>query len=122
MPDPMPNESHDDFMERCIPMLISEGRPQDQAVAVCNSMFEDAHKKAVNYSVKCLKQSADSATVAGYGVIYGGEDLDGENFQPDTDFMLDLVPVKLVMYDHAMQDEVTHVVGKATATPDNNGL
>ena len=48
-------------------------------------------------------KTADTATVAGYGVIFGGTDLDGETFGADTDFMLDLVPQKPVLYDHAMR-------------------
>lgn len=64
----------------------------------------------------------EKAVVAGYGVIYGGDDLEGENFQQDTDFMLDLVPVKLVFYDHTLQAEVKHVLGNAAVTPTDVGL
>lgn len=64
----------------------------------------------------------NTAVVAGYGVIYGGEDLEGETFVKDTDFMLDLVPSKLVFYDHTLQAEVKHMLGNASVTPDENGL
>lgn len=49
-------------------------------------------------------------TVAGWGVVYGGMDLYGETFTPDTDFMLDLVPAKPVLYDHAL-GQVKHFIG-----------
>ena len=52
-------------------------------------------------------------TVAGWGVTFGGRDLDGETFTPQTEFMLDLVPVKPVLYDHA-QRKVKHFLGKVT--------
>lgn len=55
---------------------------------------------------------ADSVTVAGYGVIFGGKDMQGESFSPETDFSLDLVPRKPVFYDHRM-DEVKHALGFA---------
>ena len=42
MPEVKENESRADFLERCIPQLIEEGREQDQATAICASMWEDA--------------------------------------------------------------------------------
>lgn len=44
MPDPRPGEGREEFLDRCIPMLIDEGREPDQAVAVCISMYEDRIK------------------------------------------------------------------------------
>jgi len=61
-----------------------------------------------------IKAMTDTtATVAGYGVIYGGSDLEGESFSKSTDFMLDLAPSKLVLYDHSL-GEVKHFIGKTT--------
>jgi hypothetical protein len=40
MPTPNDGESRDDFMDRCIPQVISEGKEQDQAVAICSSLYE----------------------------------------------------------------------------------
>ncbi len=69
-----------------------------------------------------IKNTTDeTVTVAGYGVVFGGIDLDGETFTKDTDFMPDLVPEKLVMYDHAQA--VKNVIGKtASVEPDEFGL
>jgi len=41
-------------------------------------------------------------TIAGYGVVFGGKDLYDETFTPETDFMLDLVPVKPVYFNHTL--------------------
>ncbi len=60
-------------------------------------------------AVKAL--SSDVAVVAGYGVLFGGEDLTGERFTHETDFLFDLVPVKPVYYDHTLQD-VKHQIGR----------
>ena len=65
-------------------------------------------------AVKIIEKTDDYAIVGGYGVIFGGEDLEGETFTPDTDFMPDLVPVKLVMYDHSLS-EVKNFIGKTTS-------
>lgn len=46
MPDPRPGESRDDFLDRCIPQVIEEGREPDQAVAMCVSYYEGYKDKA----------------------------------------------------------------------------
>jgi phage head maturation protease len=75
--------------------------------------------KTTQVGIKTLTDS--TVTVAGYGVVYGGTDLEGEQFGPDTDFMLDLVPAKLVLYDHGAQ--LKHVIGKtANVVADDYGL
>ena len=74
------------------------------------------------YAVKVISQDDDTVTVGGYGVIFGGVDLEGETFSADTDFMPDLVPVKLVMYDHGLQKAVRHTLGKASETVDKIGI
>ncbi len=45
-------------------------------------------------------------TVGGYGILWGGADLGGETFQPDTDLALDMVPVKTVYYDHTLDPTI----------------
>ena len=41
MPTPRKDEDRNDFMQRCVPQVIDEGRPQDQAVAMCNQIWRD---------------------------------------------------------------------------------
>ena len=67
--------------------------------------------KSATAHVKAVTDT--TVTVAGYGVIFGGADLEGETFAPETDYMLDLAPVKLVFYDHTLGD-VKHAIGKTT--------
>ena len=75
-----------------------------------------------DYAVKILKQDDETVTVGGYGVVFGGVDLEGETFDADTDFMPGLVPVKLVMYDHGFQEKVRHVLGDAKETIHEAGI
>lgn len=52
MPKPKPSEeSRSDWMKRCVPVLIEEGRDQDQAVAICSSMWDRAKtgEKALDF-------------------------------------------------------------------------
>lgn len=41
MPNPNNFDSEDDFMGECIPQLVDEGKDQDQAVAICSSMWRN---------------------------------------------------------------------------------
>jgi HK97 family phage major capsid protein len=78
----------------------------------------------MNNAVKILDMTDDAATVGGYGVLFGGVDLDGETFTADTDYRMDLVPTKLVFYDH-MAREVKHqlgTVGNDNIKADDKGI
>jgi len=44
MPKPKQGESKDDYISRCVPIVLEEGTAEsnDQAVAICSSMYDDA--------------------------------------------------------------------------------
>ena len=44
MPSVQKGEKKDHYMKRCVPMLIKEGKKQEQAVAQCLSMFKQKWK------------------------------------------------------------------------------
>jgi ATP-dependent protease ClpP protease subunit len=48
MPTPRENETEDEFVERCIPIVIKEGNAEDgeQAAAICHSMWREDKKEA----------------------------------------------------------------------------
>ena len=59
---PTAGESQSDFMGRCVPVLIDEGKEQDQAVAVCISMYEQGFSKNMEFeSYTDYPQSATEA-------------------------------------------------------------
>ena len=39
MPTPHKGEARSEFLSRCVPMLMHEGRKQPQAVAICYSLY-----------------------------------------------------------------------------------
>lgn len=48
MPKPKKNESKENWLKRCIPRLLEEGKDKDQAIAICMSQWEirsDRYKK-----------------------------------------------------------------------------
>lgn len=59
IPQPQPNESENDFMSRCIDILVNEGTEQEQAIAICNSQWEERkmiHCKALNKDFSSKKE------------------------------------------------------------------
>lgn len=50
MPTVKPGESKEDWMKRCVPIVISEGTAKDnvQATAICSSMFGKGDKKDIS--------------------------------------------------------------------------
>lgn len=44
MPKPTTGESEDDFMSRCVPQLLDEGKDRDQAIAECLNLYRE-HKE-----------------------------------------------------------------------------
>ena len=44
MPTPKKYEKKKDFMNRCIPEVVREGKKTDQAIAQCSSIFENRKK------------------------------------------------------------------------------
>lgn len=65
-------------------------------------------------TVKTLALSPTAARVGGYGVIFGGQDLQGETFSAETDFKLHWNPQPVVLYDHTL-NEPQHELGTVVA-------
>lgn len=59
IPAPNQNESRDDFMSRCISFVMNEGTEQEQAIAICNTQWEENKMikcKALNKSFETKKE------------------------------------------------------------------
>lgn len=79
MPTPNPGESRDDFVSRCIPIVIEEGTPEDQAQAICFSMYEDG-KQAGSNPPQRKEIAFDNFQVKQSDVIVDGEELEVATF------------------------------------------
>jgi phage head maturation protease len=74
-------------------------------------------------AIKILNETDDSFTVGGYGIVFGGVDIEGETFTKDTDFWLPSVPTKAVFYDHSAGQKMPVVVGETVKeVPDDVGV
>jgi HK97 family phage prohead protease len=88
MPTPNTGESRDDFMSRCIPELTeTEGREQEQAVAMCASFWSESRKQLELLSPPTNEQNM-TAMDARQAVIDQGHKFSKEHavyFQPAPD-------------------------------------
>ena len=86
MPTPRRGESQDDFISRCIPIVLDDGTADDnqQAAAICYSMWRD--KNIMTNELKTIGKTDDEIRVANYMVLFGGKDLTDEYFTENTEF------------------------------------
>jgi len=104
-----------------------EGPGKQEAIRKLRALYEaegmDVPAKA--WEVAQVKARDGAPVLAGYGIVWGGQDLDGEHFTPDTDFWFDrLTETPMVLYQHGLDDAVMKsVVGQVvTKVPDDIGL
>jgi hypothetical protein len=144
MPIPQSGESRDEFISRCIPVVLNDGtaESQDQAVAICSSLWSESRSKDPfaapdeilhSQPVKVYVRKEDGTYKlevlgAPYGGHLDGKDADGEFFSPQTNFMLDIGDRRPVLYYHGRDpdghmEKQVEVIGTATATRrDTQGL
>ena len=48
---PKAGETREEYLEYCIPVEIKSGKDQDQAVAICNSMWENRNMKRTTQQI-----------------------------------------------------------------------
>lgn len=99
MPEPRPDEEKDEFIERCVPIVIDEGTAKDgkQAYAICLSMWEKAQEERAEDSprtraaggfIRAYREDTADGTLSFVastaGVKRDGLDLDPERWMLDN--------------------------------------
>jgi hypothetical protein len=63
---PRAGEEKDEFLGRCIPVYVKEGKPQDQAVAICYSMWRRKDEERIIKKIDMyLDETEGGATTSG---------------------------------------------------------
>lgn len=65
MPTVKAGESKQEFVSRCIPILMDEGKEQKQAIAICYSMYERKNESLMGRLNRLIKDEISGGTVAG---------------------------------------------------------
>ena len=76
--EPNQGESQSDFMNRCIPILVGEGKDQDQAVAICYKYYE-GNSQAFRFDKQQDKQIITGCLMVADMPIYR-KDPDGKEY------------------------------------------
>jgi hypothetical protein len=111
MPQIEPGEEQEHWMERCVPMMVEEGRDQEQAVAVCMQMFRDGQKAEEAPDIttaQALKAVGDwevEVLAVPFGGPKGGKDSHGEFFDAKSDVGLAKAVSPYVHYYHGFTPE-----------------
>lgn len=67
IPKPISNESQNEYMGRCVSFLINEGTPQEQAIAICSTNWDN--KKSRKMQHKIYKSSVNDINNKGEVII-----------------------------------------------------
>jgi ATP-dependent Clp endopeptidase proteolytic subunit ClpP len=105
MPTPKKGEKEDDFVDRCIPIVIEEGTADDgeQAAAICHSIWEESKKKkdSAKGDMKMkwyeIKNKSEKAEIWIYEEI--GGDFWGEGGITAKSFQKELAEIKASQID-----------------------
>ena len=92
MPDVKPNESREDFVKRCIPIVLDEGTAKNpsQATAICNSMYDNRNKednkqlefKNLSFNIQETKEDEKYFIIKGYAAAVNNIDLGDDKIVP----------------------------------------
>jgi uncharacterized protein len=117
MPKPHDGESKEEFMGRCIPQLIDEGKEQDQAVAVCSSLYDNKDKAVgeINmetkyFSLEVKSSDKEERTLEGIATSQI-VDRDGDVVMVDGIDLKNFKKNPLILWAH---DYSSPPIGKAT--------
>lgn len=76
-PKPKDGEGRDAYLGRCVPFYVNEGREQDQAVAICSSLFEQSSggnsMTVTTTELTITADMDDAAVLAAYEAICLGK-------------------------------------------------
>ena len=127
MPKPGKDETQEEFIERCMPIVIGEGKDQDQAAAICYSLWRERDSKAVDetlvYPGGEVKALGDGR-VGGYLVRFTNPDdvdLEGEYFDAATDY--GTARESAAYYNHGMDARIgKRTLGTGALKSDDVGV
>jgi len=132
MPIPIPtyDEQRNEYISRCVSFLRDEGRPEDEAVAICIDKWNENNKEMKNYKTKTLiSEISDvdvkSGIVTGYFSAFNNVDKDKDMIVPGAfkKTISDRGPKGKNEIYHLLQHDIYQPLGKPrTLKEDNYGL
>lgn len=116
MPTPKEGESKQEFVDRCIPIVLEEGTAEDgsQANAICHSIWEQHQKglspmyairRTILEPIKSFEAQDGKTKYRAMAVRFGSKeetDWYGTYFNKDTEYYLDWFKSRPWVYDHGL--------------------
>lgn len=95
---------------------------RQRLLAQARRLLEGAQSKSL--AAKVLRTTDDTLVIGGWGVVFGGQDLEGDEFTTETDFWLDRLPgPKPVLFEHSFDPVLgLKVLGQARVEVRDDGL
>lgn len=112
MPTPKQGEKRNEYMARCIPMVMKEGHTQEQAKGECAGMWESHHggkSMMSRRSVPLAVEEVSTNRYKAYVVMFGDADhldLEGTYFNKNTAFHLDWFKTRPWLYHHGLNPDM----------------
>lgn len=112
--NPHKGEHKDEFLQRCIPFVIGEGKESDQAVAICNSLWEQHFEVIYNREqIKMQIVSEDQRIISGPLIladmlIYRNNQAFGEHYVKFTAETIKQIAIKFAKRKNADKVNVMH--------------
>lgn len=100
----------------------------DSVVSLLNESMKasdkifDAKRNTSDPFLSVKEVTPDHYAVGGYGVIFGGKDLDGDTFFPSTDYWLDRIISKKTYYNHRRGNLDFPIGNTVKEAPDKYGI
>ena len=113
MPDISNYDNEQDWMKVCVPKMMNEGKPNEQAVAICMSQWAD---KADAAKYRALFTEAVKAVgdweLDVKPVPFNRPDSDQQWFDENTDIMENAFQTPLIVYQHGIKQGAKSIDGK----------
>lgn len=109
MPRPRNDENKQEFINRCVPILIDEGKDKDQATATCSGLWENRDKRLISVPIRSMPMPNGTKRYRAYAVTFNGpddKDLYDTYFDHETDYMLHLYRTRPWFYEHGSHPDV----------------
>lgn len=104
MPTPRGDETREEFMDRCIPVVIDDGTADDpdQAVAICSSMWEQAQEESKSMIRKTVPIEVERKSENGGQIVIstGAIDRERDRVLPSGAQVEDYLRNPVVQYGH----------------------
>lgn len=99
-------------MAVCVPKMMDEGKPQDQATAACMNMWQMKMDAAKFHALSSAVKAVGDWELDVLAIPFYGTDADKQYFDDNTDIMPEAFQTPLIVYQHGIEQGAKNVQAK----------